>query len=151
MTGIHPVEITSGILGGNLPGSPEQSRAALPISSLHKAVSGAYEHPFSRALLEEIHPNTVNVKLFSVRDPLFGDSAMAYGNIAEHLHIDRSEFIRHEFELAGFDILQQAFLGDDLARGSNDCEIVGVDLIELLDIDGHDRVPQLRLDLLDGG
>jgi hypothetical protein len=151
MTGIHPVEITSGILGGNLPGSLEQSRAALPISSLRKAAIGAHEHPFSCTLLEEIHINKLNANVFSIRDPLFGDSAMAYGNIAEHLHIDRSEFMRHEFVLAGFNRLQNALLSDDLARGSDDFEIVRVDPIELLNIDVHGRVPDFLLDLLDSG
>jgi len=71
------------------PRIPEKSGPALLIPSLHVRACAAQDHPFACALLEEIHPNTLTAIVFSVPDPLFGDTAMGDGNIAEHLHVDR--------------------------------------------------------------
>jgi hypothetical protein len=71
------------------PGIPEKSSPALPIPSLHVRACAADDHPFACALLKEIHPDTLTAIVFSVPDPLFGDTAMGRGNIAEHLHVDR--------------------------------------------------------------
>ena len=63
------------------------------IPSLHVRACAAHDHPFACALLEEIHPNTLTANVFSVPDPLFGDTAMGHGNVAEYLHVDRSNSI----------------------------------------------------------
>jgi hypothetical protein len=121
------------------------------IPLLHKRAFGAHGHPSACALLEEIHPNTVTANVFSVPDPFVGDAAMDYRNIAEHLHVNRSKFMRHKFVLAGFKALQNCLPIDHPARGCDCCPIVGIDLIELVDIDGHQCIAHLPFDLLDSG
>ena len=75
------------------PQEPRKVWSALLIRRLHVRACAAHDHPFACALLEEIHPNTLTANVFSVPDPLFGDTAMGHGNIAEYLHVDRSNSI----------------------------------------------------------
>ena len=41
-----------------------------------------------------------------------------------------------------------ALISSDFAGGADGCEIVGVDLIELVDIDAHHCIPHVLLELL---
>src|ERR1700691_78151 len=71
---------------------PERPRPVLPILSLQPRACGAHDHPFSRTLLEEIHPKKLAASVLSVPNPFFSDTAMDCRNIAEHLHVHRTIF-----------------------------------------------------------
>jgi hypothetical protein len=64
----------------------------------------AHDHPLASALLEKIHKNKLTANVFTVLNPLFHDTGLDQGNIAEHLHVRGSIFKRHEFVIAGFEI-----------------------------------------------
>ena len=81
----HPSVIEWRVTNTSKGGSPRDL-----IPSLHAIGYAAHDHPFACALLEDIGPNTLTAIVFSVPDPLFGDTAMGHGNIAEHLHVHRS-------------------------------------------------------------
>lgn len=73
---------------------------------LHPGTCGAHDHPFAVALLEEIHPDRLTASVHPVTHPLFGDTAVAHGNIAEYLHIHWTVFKRLDFVMEGCEITQ---------------------------------------------
>src|SRR6266481_1369998 len=118
------------------------------VPSYHLGAQSAHDHPFVSALLEEIHKNKLTANVFSIVKPFFGDACLDYGHIAEHLHIHRSNFKRQEFVLAGFKIAYKALLSENFARGIDGCPIVGIDLVELVDIAGHHCISCILCELL---
>ena len=65
---------------------------------------GADHHPFVFALHENIDPTSVAARVLAAVGSLFGDSALDHGNIAQHLHVHRSDFKGLELTVAGFQI-----------------------------------------------
>jgi hypothetical protein len=83
---------------------PRKSLAVLLTASLQPRTCAAHHHPFSCALLEEIHINKLAAGIFSVTGPLFLDGAVGYGNIAVHLHVYWSILKPLKFVMEGFEI-----------------------------------------------
>jgi hypothetical protein len=70
-------------------------------SSRHSGACTTHDHPFAGAPLEEIHPNKPTARVFSVPKPLYGDTAIRHGDIAEHLHVYRTILKGLEFVMEG--------------------------------------------------
>jgi hypothetical protein len=76
------------------------------------------------ALLEEIHINKLTADIFSIMDPFSGNTGLHYRNIAEHLHVHRSIFKRHEFVVAGSKVALSLSLVKNIAGGIDGCPLV---------------------------
>src|SRR5580704_7615974 len=59
-------------------------------SSLHPGGLGVDDHPFASALLKDIHPNRLVAALFTASHAGFADPALDHRNIAQYLHVHRS-------------------------------------------------------------
>src|ERR1700761_749736 len=112
--------------------------------SRHSGSRTAHDHPFACALLEQIHPNEIAARVFSVPDPLFADTAISQRDIAEHLHAHRSKLEGHELVVEGSKIGHQILFVEHLA-GTYRHEVVGIDLIEPVHIDTHHGISHVLL------
>jgi hypothetical protein len=81
------------------------TRYAAKEDSRPSSTRTAHDHPFACALFEEIHPNKVTARVFSVPNPLFADTAIGQGKIVEHLHAHWSNFKGQEFVVEGLKIV----------------------------------------------
>ena len=144
-------DVLNGVLWSCALAFIERWRSSRTRLARYDFASGAHDHPLSCAFLEEVHIDTLTAHIFSVPDSLFVNGAMGYGNVAEHLHVDWSKFVGDELVRAGFEIGENLLLGDDLAGAADDRPVIGVDLIELVDVDGHHCVAHVASDFLDRG
>jgi hypothetical protein len=86
------------------PGSPKKSGVLFGFPQFSLALSLPTTAHFP-TLLEKIHPNELNARIFSVPVPLFLDRAIGHGNIAKHPHVQSSNFKPLKFVMEGFEIV----------------------------------------------
>jgi hypothetical protein len=65
----------------------------------------AHHDPFTRALLEKVHPNKIPAGVFPVPSPLLGNTSARHGNVAEDPHVDRPILKRLELVMKGREVL----------------------------------------------